>query len=67
MGAKRTAMDFDEEGNQIKRHYVDYSFNTDERIVDGFYYAAVLKDIKRTLAHTERLMEAPEVVKRDVE
>jgi hypothetical protein len=46
---------------------VDFSFNLDERTVDGFYYATVLKTFNRLLQHPERLDEPPEAVLRDVD
>lgn len=48
------------------RHYVNYTFNTDERICDGFYYAAVFKYIKKLLAHPELLETEPDEVRQDI-
>lgn len=48
------------------RHYINYTFNTDERICDGFYYASVFKYIKKLLAHPERLELPPEEVVQDI-
>ena len=56
-GCKRHANELDAEGNLVHRKYVDYIVNTDERICDGFYFATVLKYMKRFLAHPERLDE----------
>ena len=33
-------------GKPVTRRYVDFVMNTDERIVDGFYYATVMKYFK---------------------
>lgn len=48
------------------RHYINYTFNTDERICDGFYYAAVFKYVKKLLAHPEMLETEPEEVRQDI-
>ena len=48
------------------RHYINYTFNTDERICDGFYYAAVFKYIKKLLAHPELLETEPDEVRQDI-
>ena len=39
----------------------------DERIVDGFYYAAFFKHYKRILAHPEILDKVPEEVLPDID
>jgi len=65
-GCKRHANELDDEGNLVHRKYVDYTFNCDERIVDGFYFATALKYLKRLLQHPERLDTAPDEVIRDV-
>jgi hypothetical protein len=66
-GCKRHANELDDEGNPVRRKYVDYTFNCDERIVDGFYFATSLKYLKRLLQHPERLDEAPDEVNHDVD
>ncbi len=48
------------------RHYINYTFNTDERICDGFYYATVFKYIKKLLSHPELLETEPEEVRQDI-
>lgn len=65
-GCKRRANELDSDGNFVRRKYVDFAFNLDERTVDGFYYATVLKTFKRLLAHPERLEVPPETVLRDI-
>jgi len=65
-GAKRTVRSMGPDGTEIVKKYVDYNWVTDERIVDGFYYAAVLKRMRSILAHSEQLDEVPEVIE-DVE
>lgn len=65
-GAKKTVRELDSEGNMVLRKYLEYSMNTDERTVDGHYYAAVLKKFKSYLAHPERLDVPPEEVIEDL-
>lgn len=65
-GAKRTVKSISPEGEEIVKKYVDYNWVTDERVVDGFYYASVLKRMRSLLAHPEQLDEIPEV-KEDIE
>ena len=47
--------------------YLDYTFNIDERIVDGFYYAEALKYFHRLLRDPSRLDTPPENVIRDID
>ena len=48
---KRRAYELGEDGTVIQKKYVDVKFTLDERIADGFYYAAFLKHYKRILQH----------------
>ena len=66
-GCKRRANELQADGTVVQRKYIDYTFNTDERICDGFYFATVLKHLKRLLANPSRLDEPPEVVVRDID
>lgn len=66
-GCKRRVNEVEADGTVVQKKYIDYTFNTDERICDGFYFATVLKHLKRLLANPERLDEAPECVVRDVD
>lgn len=66
-GAKRRATELAPDGTVVTKKYIDYSFNLDERTVDGFYYATVLKYFRRLLKHPEQLDEPPEVVEHDVD
>ena len=65
-GAKRTVRSVGPDGEEVIKKYVDYKWVTDERTVDGFYYAAVLKRMRSLLAHPEQLDDIPEV-KEDIE
>ena len=66
-GCKRRANEVMADGTVVQRKYIDYSVNTDERIVDGVYYATALKYMKRLLQHPEQLDTPPEEVVHDVD
>lgn len=54
-GRKHRVNEVDDDGNTVSRKYIDYTFNVDERIVDGFYYATAIKYFHKLLLHPERL------------
>ena len=64
-GCKRSARELNADGEVVFKKYVDWTWVTDERICDGFYFATALKTIKRTLIHPEKLDFPPEKVERD--
>ncbi len=66
-GCKRRAQEVQEDGTVVQKKYLDCKFTMDERIVDGFYYAAFFKHFKRILAHPEVLDTPPEEVLSDIE
>lgn len=66
-GTKYIENETDKDGNVERKKYIDYTFNTDERIVDGFYYASVFKYIKKLLNHPEKLELPPSEVAADIE
>ena len=66
-GAKRTNLVYDAEGNVTKKHFVDIKVVTDERIVDGYYYASAFKMLKRIMKNPEQLLTPPETVVEDVD
>ncbi len=66
-GCKRRALEVQEDGTIVQRKYLDCKFTMDERIVDGFYYAAFFKHYKRILQHPEVLLTPPEKVERDID
>ena len=59
-GCKYRRNEIASDGTVLKRKYVDMSFNLDERICDGFYYASALKYLRRVLADPHRLDTPPE-------
>lgn len=66
-GCKYRKNEIQDDGTVISKKYVDYTVNTDEHICDGFYFATVLKYLKRLMAHPERLDTPPEEVVHDIE
>lgn len=65
-GAKRPELLLDIDGNVKKRRVVDFVFNLDERICDGYYFASALKIFKKNLVFPDTLLEAPETIVEDV-
>jgi len=66
-GCKRRALEVEEDGSVVQKKYLDCKFTLDERIVDGFYYAAFFKHYKRILYRPEQLDVAPEEVLKDID
>lgn len=66
IGSKRRAYELNAEGETVAKKYVDCTFNLDERAVDGFYYATVLRMFQRLIRHPEQLDNPPETVVHDV-
>lgn len=66
-GCKRKALELQEDGTIVSRKYIDFKFTMDERIVDGFYYAAFLKYYRRVFQHPELLDTPPDVVNADID
>lgn len=64
-GRKRRAEEI-KDGQIVERKYLDMTFNLDERICDGFYYASVIKYFLRLLAHPEVLDRPPETIEQDI-
>ena len=65
-GPKRTEYVLDPNGEPQKKKFFDFNAVTDERIVDGQYYAACFKKLKTLLLHPDELDEKPEVIKEDI-
>lgn len=64
-GAKRKGWVLDANKNIVQKKYIDVKITTDERIVDGYYYAKAFKLFKRLLENPERLELPPEKVVED--
>ena len=65
-GAKRTVYEVNAEGAVERKKYLDYKCVTDERIVDGHYYATAFKLIRSLLQHPDQLDLPPEEIKEDI-
>lgn len=66
-GLKRRAVEVQEDGSVVTRKYVDFKFTMDERICDGFYYAAFFKYYRRFIQHPELLDNPPEEIIPDID
>lgn len=66
-GCKRRALEVLEDGTVVQRKYLDCKFTMDERIADGFYYAAFFKHYKRILYRPETLDVPPDEVLSDID
>lgn len=66
-GMKRKAYELQEDGSVVQKKYIDVKFVTDERIVDGYYYATFFKYFSRLMRNPEQLDLPPEEVVRDID
>ena len=66
-GCKRRALEVQEDGSILQKKYIDVKFVLDERIVDGYYYAAFFKHYRTILRHPELLDEVPEELVSDID
>ena len=64
---KRHATELMADGSIVQRKYIDIKFTMDERIADGYYYAAFFKQLKRIIRHPEVLDDPPEEVVQDID
>lgn len=64
-GKKRRVYETQRDGSVVARKYLDWNLVTDERIVDGFYFASVLRYIRSLLHDPWQLDEPPAEVVRD--
>ena len=65
-GKKYRATEQDENGELVTKRYMDYTFNVDERTVDGFYYASSIKHFHKLLLHPERLDDPEMEINHDI-
>ena len=66
-GCKRRALELQEDGSVVQKKYIDVKFVLDERIVDGYYYAAFFKHYRSILRHPELLDIPPEEILSDID
>ena len=55
LGKKYHVSELERDGSVARRSYIDYTFVTDERICDGFYFASVLRFFRGILQAPECL------------
>ena len=55
------------DGSRERHHFITLKVVTDERICDGYYYAAAFKKLKRYMLHPEILDNPPEKVVEDID
>lgn len=67
VGRKYRKTELDAEGKPVMRRYVDFVLNCDERTVDGFYYATVLKYFHKILRNPAVLDNPPEEIVQDID
>ena len=65
-GKKYRRNEVETDGTVTVKKYVDMGFTLDERICDGFYYASILKYLKRIFNDPRRLDNPPETVVEDI-
>lgn len=66
IGRKRKSFELQEDGTVVQKKYLDCKFTSDERITDGFYFAAFLKYYFRIMRHPEELDVPPEEIVSDI-
>ena len=64
-GKKRRVYETQRDGSVVRRKYIDCNFVTDERIVDGFYFASAMRYLHGLLDDPWQLDAPPEQVIRD--
>lgn len=67
IGPKRTEYEIDKNGEIVKKKYMDYTITTDERIVDGYYYATAFRMMKRFFKNPDQLDDPPEKIVEDID
>ena len=65
-GAKHHVYELDRHGNMLDRKYIDVKFTTDERTVDGHYWAQAFLALRYIFQHPEILEQPPTRVVEDV-
>ena len=67
LGCKRRENVLQPDGTVVEKKFADFTVNCDERICDGFYFAAALKYMRKFLLHPERLDTPPDEVVKDID
>ncbi len=66
-GRKYRKTELDLDGTPVTRRYLDFTLNCDERTVDGFYYATVLKYFHKIMRKPDVLDHPPAEIVRDID
>ena len=66
-GAKQNSLYMDRDGTVKERKTIGLKIVTDERICDGYYYAAFLKSMRIYLKNPDKLDFPPEKVIPDID
>lgn len=67
IGPKRTAYEIDRNGEIVKKKYMDYTLSTDERIVDGYYFATAFRKLRQCFNDPDKLDLPPEQIAEDID
>ena len=62
IGKKYTEREIDEQGNVVKRKYIDIKVVADERICDGYYYANSMRMLAKIIKNPTDLLEKPKEI-----
>lgn len=65
-GAKQRELKLEADGSIQRQTYVEVSYNLDERICDGYYFASALRYLKSIYKSPEILDNPPDVVIEDI-
>ncbi|MCR5673856.1 MAG: hypothetical protein K6F87_09115 [Lachnospiraceae bacterium] len=65
IGSKRTAYEIDRTGKTVRNLYADLKFTIDERIQDGYYFAAFLREYRKVFVKPEMLLAYPAQVNKE--
>ena len=65
-GAVQREYKLNAKGDVVRRSYVEITYNLDERICDGFYYASAMKYIRTIFKNPTVLDTPPETVIKDI-
>ena len=65
-GAKQRELKLEADGSIRRQTYVEVSYNLDERICDGYYFASALRYLKSIYKSPEILDNPPDVVIEDI-
>ena len=65
-GAKQKRYELQSDGTVAEKRFITYTWVTDERICDGFYFASALKLMKSILKNPTQLSERPERIVEDI-